>query len=268
MEDIDSPRKKSWAADQALDDLRWLGIDWDGPPLIQTTRLSAHVEALDDLVADGLVYPCVCSRRDVVAAQSAPHKEEDLRYPGTCRGRFSDPEQAFREVDRPVAWRFTAPSGPMTFEDGVRGTVTLDPATGGGDFVVGRWDPEHGSQPGYQLAVVVDDAFQGVDLVVRGDDLLTSTPRQMLIQRALGLPTPDYAHVPLVIGADGRRLAKRHGDSRLSSIRERGESAEPVRRWIAESGGLSPDALSRPEASSFRWEDLPRDPVAWAPPDS
>ena len=220
MEDIDSPRKKPWAAEQALDDLRWLGLDWDGPPLVQSTRVSAHVEALDRLVKAGVVYPCSCSRRDVAAAQSAPHEEDGLVYPGTCRDRFSDPLDAFQVAGRPVAWRFWTPSEPLTFDDHVRGQITLDPAAVGGDFVLGRWDPETGTLPGYQLAVVVDDAVQEVDLVVRGDDLVSSTPRQILVQRALGLRTPEYAHVPLVTGTDGRRLAKRHGDSRLAILRE------------------------------------------------
>ena len=264
MEDIDSPRKKSWAADQALDDLRWLGLDWDGDPLVQTTRHDVHVDALHALIQAGHVYPCACSRKDVVAAQSAPHEEEELTYPGTCRDRFASPEEAFAAVGRPVAWRFRTPSGLISFEDGIRGDVSADPAVSGGDFVVARWAPEGGHQPGYQLAVVVDDAFQEIDLVIRGDDLLSSTPRQILLQRALGLRSPAYVHVPLVVGDDGRRLAKRHGDTRIASLRDAGGPARAVQEWIAGTSGFDVSAFDQPGASAFEWDGVPRERVVWA----
>lgn len=261
IEDIDSPRKKLWAVDQALDDLTWLGIDWDDAPLIQSSRLPAHVAALERLLADGRIYACSCSRKDVEAAQSAPHAEDELTYPGTCRDRHATPEAAHDSVGRPVALRFRADAGPVTFDDGVRGSVTLDPSRAGGDFVVARWAPDTGFTPGYQLAVVVDDADDGIDLVIRGDDLLSSVPRQLLIQDALGLPHPSYVHLPLVVGEDGRRLAKRHGDTRLSTWRERGDGPERVQTWIAKISGFDPRAWADPEVSGFSWDAVPRERV-------
>lgn len=268
IEDIDSPRKKVWAVQQALDDLRWLGLDWDGPPLLQTSRHDAHVAALEALIDDGHVYACACSRKDVVAAQSAPHADEELTYPGTCRDRFDGPEAAFAEANRPVAWRFRAPPGLLSFEDGFRGPVSIDPSASGGDFVVGRWSPDEGHQPGYQVAVVVDDAFQHVDTVIRGDDLLTSAARQMLVQRALGLAEPGYVHVPLVVGHDGRRLAKRHGDTRIASFRQAGRSAAGIRDWIARTSGFQASAFDEPEGSLFTWNVLPRERVVVTDPEA
>ena len=262
MEDIDSPRKKSWAAEQALDDLRWIGIDWDGEPLVQSSRAAAHVSALEGLIEAGAVYPCACTRKDVAEAQSAPH-EDGRRYPGTCRDRFAGPEEAFASAGRPVAWRFQAPPGDVTFRDGLRGDTAVDPSMSGGDFVVARWCPDQGHQVGYQLAVVVDDAFQGVDVVIRGDDLLDSAARQILLQRSLGLASPEYVHVPLVVGEDGRRLAKRHGDTKISSLRDAGSPARTVQEWIASTSGFDVSAFDRPEACAFGWGMVPRGPVVW-----
>ena len=261
MEDLDSPRKKPWAHDQALEDLRWLGVDWDGPVLVQSTRHLAHVAALNTLIGAGAVYPCSCSRKDVVSAQGAPHAEDELQYPGTCRGRWAGPEDAFADVHRPVAWRFRVTPCPVPFDDAIQGRVELDPASSGGDFVVARWTPDRWHQVGYQLAVVVDDAAANVDTVIRGDDLVPSTPRQILLQRALGLPTPSYAHLPLVVGEDGRRLAKRHGDTRIAAYREAGVTSDRIRRWIASTSGVLPSALDDPKPDVIRWSLVPRQPV-------
>jgi glutamyl-tRNA synthetase len=221
VEDIDSPRVKVGAAEQALADLRWLGLDWDGDPLVQTRRLPAYAAALEALKRRDLVYPCTCTRADVERSASAPHAEhEGPIYPGTCAGRrAADAERLGRT---PFCWRFRLPPTPG-FDDGFRGRVSLDLRQLGGDFVV--WKAPRGGVPdgpAYQLAVVVDDAAQGVTEVVRGDDLVPSTPRQLLLYDALGLPPPRFAHVPLVVGPDGRRLAKRHGDTRLAALRAAG----------------------------------------------
>lgn len=214
IEDLDGPRVKAGAAEEALEDLRWLGLEGDGPVLYQSTRAAAHEEALRRLAAAGLAYPCVCTRREVEIAASAPH-EGDLGppYPGTCRGRFRDAAEARAATGREPAWRFRAPSG---------------------DFVIAKKSGE----AAYQLAVVVDDAFQGVDTVVRGNDLLPSTPLQVLLHGALGLAVPRYVHLPLVRGADGRRLAKRHGDTRVSRYREAGFPPERVVGLLARWSGL------------------------------
>lgn len=235
MEDLDHPKVKPGAAAQALEDLRWLGLDWDeGPdiggghaPYVQSQRTALYAAALERLQTQGLVYPCVCSRTDVEHAQSAPHAGEDgPRYPGTCRGRFSSFEEAAATlpVGRLPAWRFCVPDGTLVFEDGFAGRVAANVSERDGDFVIAR----HREGAGYMLGVVVDDAQMGITEVLRGDDLLPATHRQILLYRALGLEPPQFVHVPLVVSTDGRRLAKRHGDTRLSALRERGVTPERV----------------------------------------
>jgi glutamyl-tRNA synthetase len=230
IEDIDSPRIKPGAAEQAVDDLRWLGLDWDGDPVVQTTRVSLYETALDELKRKELVYPCTCTRADVAAAASAPHAEhEGPVYPGTCSHRTA--ADAGR-LAGPFAWRFRVTDSPA-FDDLYAGPTAIDLKRVGGDFVL--W--KSAGTPAYQLAVVVDDAAVGVTEVVRGDDLLPSTPRQLLLYRALGLAPPRFAHVPLVVGPDGRRLAKRHGDTRLSALRAAGVKPEALVGLLAWSCG-------------------------------
>ena len=228
IEDIDSPRIKAGAAEQALEDLRWLGLDWDGEPMVQTARRAFYVEALEELKRQELIYPCTCTRGDIAAAASAPHAEhEGPVYPGTCAWRSA------KDIpNQPHAWRFRVSDSPA-FDDLIRGVTQINLKEVGGDFVVWKND----DTPAYQLAVVVDDAAQGVTQVIRGDDLVPSTPRQLLIYRALGFTPPQFGHVPLVIGEDGRRLAKRHGDTRLSSLREAGVTAEVLVGMLAWSCG-------------------------------
>ncbi|MHC4821551.1 MAG: tRNA glutamyl-Q(34) synthetase GluQRS, partial [Planctomycetota bacterium] len=238
MEDLDGPRVKPGAAERGLEDLAWLGIDWDGEVLMQSTRSGAHAEALDRLRDRGLVYPCTCTRREIDEARSAPHGEESVpAYPGTCRDRFADETEAREESGRDPAWRFRVPEERIVnFEDVVRGPVSLRPALDSGDFVVAR----RSGEAAYQLAVVVDDAFQGVTDVVRGDDLVPSTALQILIGEALDLPVPRYHHLPLVAGEDGRRLAKRHGDTRIAHYREEGVPARRVIGLLADWSGDGP----------------------------
>jgi glutamyl-tRNA synthetase len=238
IEDIDSPRVKPGAADQACADLRWLGLDWDDGPIVQTARLPLYLSALESLQKRELVYPCTCSRADVQRAASAPHGESadhasagDIAYPGTCSGLTVADAAALG--DRPFAWRLRVPSEIITFPDGFLGPVSINTQALGGDFVV--W--KSAGTPAYQLAVVVDDAALGVTQVVRGDDLVPSTPRQLLLYRALGLTAPAFTHVPLVVGPDGRRLAKRHGDTRLAALRGAGVTAEALLGLLAWSCG-------------------------------
>ena len=234
MEDLDHPRDKPGAAAAALEDLRWLGFDWD-EQYVQSERKELYAESLARLVELGCAYPCVCSRRDVESAQSAPHEGEQLFYPGTCRGRFADWGAAYaglksRGENRIPCWRFkTADDADIEFHDAFAGLYRQNVARTLGDFPLAR--DEHGA--GYTLAVAVDDAAMGVTEVVRGDDLLAATPAQMLVQRALGLPEMQYCHVPLVVGPDGRRLAKRHGDTRIATFREKGISAEAIIGYLA-----------------------------------
>jgi glutamyl-tRNA synthetase len=268
IEDLDGPRVKAGAGAQALEDLRWLGLEGDGEALIQSTRAAAHAEALGRLARAGLAYPCVCTRKEVATAASAPHEGEGgPPYPGTCRGRFADADAARAASGREPAWRFVVPADrEVAFEDGFRGAVRDRPALASGDFVVARRTGE----AAYQLAVVVDDAFQRVDTVVRGDDLLPSTPLQVLLHEALGLPLPRWVHVPLVRGPDGRRLAKRHGDTRVARYREAGVPPERVLGLLARWSGLGDgrEASARDLLPGFDLARVPRaDPVFTAADD-
>ncbi len=258
LEDIDSPRIKPGAAEQALDDLRWLGLDWDGEPLVQTRRLPLYQDALRRLRERELVYPCTCTRGDVERAASAPHADhEGPVYPGTCAGRRAADADGLG--DRPFAWRFRVGASPA-FVDLYRGPTHIDLRQTGGDFVV--W--KSAGTPAYQLAVVVDDAAQGVTEVVRGDDLIPSTPRQLLLYAALGLAPPAFAHVPLVVGPDGRRLAKRHGDTRLAVLRQAGVRPKALLGLLAWSCGwlARPDPVSaRDLLPRFRLGAIPRQPL-------
>ncbi len=221
VEDIDSPRVKAGAADEAIADLQWLGLDWDDGPIVQTERLPLYASAFEQLQRAELVYPCSCSRGDVESAASAPHADGvEPVYPGTCSHRRVADAAGLSQT---FAWRFRVNDSPA-FVDLCRGDSRIDLRQHGGDFVV--W--KSSGTPAYQLAVVVDDAANGITHVVRGDDLVTSTPRQLLLYRQLSLTPPLFAHVPLVVGTDGRRLAKRHGDTRLRAMREAGVTPEAV----------------------------------------
>jgi glutamyl-tRNA synthetase len=259
IEDIDGPRVKIGAAEQTFEDLRWLGLDWDGEPVWQGQRLPAYRTAAERLVTMGLAYPCVCTRKEIEDAASAPHEgiDDGPVYPGTCRGRFADRAAAVAASGREPALRFKVDVAAVPFDDGFsgaqRGAIT-------GDFVVLKRD----GGPAYQLAVVVDDSAQGVTEVLRADDLLPSTPRQLLLYRALGWPAPRFAHVPLVVGGDGLRLAKRHGDTSLRWLREQGVASDALVGHLAFLCGLRPrGARCRPGEllRGFDLRRLPREPV-------
>jgi len=256
IEDIDSPRVKLGAAEQAAEDLRWLGLDWDGDVVVQTARLPLYEAALGQLQLRELVYPCTCTRTDVAAAASAPHAgHEGPAYPGTCAHRSVADALQLRADARPFAWRFRVSESPP-FTDQFAGEVRLDLAQLGGDFVV--W--KSAGTPAYQLAVVVDDAEMHITEVVRGDDLIPSTPRQLSLYQALGLTPPIFAHIPLVVGEDGRRLAKRHGDTRLAALRESGVKPESLLGLLAWSCGWveKPEPVSAGELLPlFRLNAIP-----------
>jgi glutamyl-tRNA synthetase len=234
VEDLDTPRVKEGVVPKMIDDLRWLGFDWDGEIAVQSERRAIYREVFAKL--DGRIYPCRCTRGDIAAAQSAPHDgDQEPRYPGTCRS-FAGPG---------VAWRMRVEPGAVEFEDRLHGRQSIDVAAAVGDFVVAR-TPD---QPAYQLAVVADDLAQGVTEVVRGDDLIPSTARQILILRALGAAPPAYAHVPLVVGVDGKRLAKRFGDAQIATLRP-AASRPSGSSASSPAGRASAPAMPRPPASS------------------
>jgi glutamyl-tRNA synthetase len=226
VEDLDPGRSRREHEAGQLADLRALGLDWDGPVVRQSERHALHRDALEALRAAGRVYPCWCTRAEIREAASAAHGPAEGAYPGTCR-QLTAAQRAERERSgRPAALRLDARGERVGFDDRLHGTVeaTVD------DLVLRRND----GTPAYNLAVVVDDADQGVREVVRGDDLLDSTPSQLLIARLLGLSAPAYAHVPLVLGPDGTRLAKRHGAVTLAEQRSAADALE----WMAASLGL------------------------------
>jgi glutamyl-tRNA synthetase len=245
IEDIDGPRIKAGAHAAAIEDLRWLGIDWDEGPVYQSNRTDSYRAALEQVLARGDAYACVCSRREAALAASAPHAEDgSAPYPGTCRGRFGSIEDARNFSGRDPAIRFRVPDEVVEFHDEFAGRVRYDVARQLGDFVISKAD----GTPAYQLAVVVDDAAMRITHVVRGDDLLDSTPRQMLLYRSLGCADriPAYLHLPLVVGQDGRRLAKRHGDTRLATSRHLGVPAGRVRALLARWCGMAAAGAERP----------------------
>lgn len=270
MEDLDAGRVRERYYETQLRDLRWLGLDWDegpdvgGPnaPYLQSERRDRYRAALERLGEAGSLYDCFCSRREILEAASAPHgaDEEGPRYPETCL-RLSPDDVARRQGERaPSALRFRTPPGEVSFHDLIQGEVAFDPAAEVGDFVVRRKD----GVAAYQLAVVVDDAAMGITHVLRGADLLPSTARQILLYRALDLTEPVWIHVPLMVGQDGERLAKRHGAPSLRDLRESGVEPARVVGLLARSCGLlagEEDALPSELLPGFSLDLLPRQPT-------
>jgi glutamyl-tRNA synthetase len=274
IEDLDPQRSRPEHERSQLADLAAIGLDWDGEPVRQSERTELYRSALGQLEADGLVYPCWCTRAEIRAAAEAPHGPlPEGAYPGTCR-RLTGEQRSEREriAGRPPSLRLDSGAAVgathagdrdgglvLGFEDRLHGPVesSVD------DFVLWRWD----DTPAYNLAVVVDDADQRIEEVVRGDDLIDSTARQLLLYRLLGLAAPVHAHVALVLGPDGARLAKRHGAVTLADRAALGESAGDAVAWMASSLGLAapteqviaPDLIDR-----FDPAKLPRKPTVFA----
>ena len=251
VEDLDTPRVKEGVVPKMIDDLRWLGFDWDGDVVVQSARRDHYRGVFAKM--SGQVYPCRCTRGDIAAAQSAPHDgDQEPRYPGTCR-TWQGPG---------IAWRLRVDAAEVGFVDRLFGPQSIDVAGTVGDFVVAK-TPE---QPAYQLAVVADDLEQGVNEVVRGDDLIPSTARQILLHRALGTTPPAYGHVPLVVGTDGKRLAKRFGDAQIATLRARGVPPERIIGVLAGWSGLAAgDATPACLIPKWSWDRVPRERLVLTP---
>ena len=257
LEDLDIERVKPGMIEAAIEDLRWLGLDWDGEPYVQSSGFGEINAAATALVDRGLAYPCICTRKEIQAAMSAPHGEStETIYPGTCRGKFKTLAAAERASGRPAALRFAVPNQLVRIEDGIQGVREFDVATSIGDFPILR----RFGMPAYQLAVVVDDARQGVTEIVRGSDLLESCARQWLLQEALGFAHPHWWHVPLVTDAAGRRLAKRSDDVSLARLRAAGTDPQRIVAWVARSLGIDVPTRVRAQelVPQFDMTRLPR----------
>lgn len=259
IEDLDERTRRGPWADLLIEDLQWLGLDWDEGPYYQHDREELYREAVETLRARGLTYPCFCTRAELHAA-SAPHASDGTPvYQGTCRGLTAE-EVAERSLVRPPALRLRVPdsgdpAGVVSFDDRTYGAQREVLASECGDFLIQRSDGVYA----YQLAVVVDDASMGVTEVVRGCDLLGSTGRQMYLQDLLGLPHPAYAHVPLVMATGGRRLSKRDHDCGMDALRERFGTPERLLGFLACAAGIVPDAKPRSAAElaeCFSWEAI------------
>ena len=245
IEDLDYGRVKAGVAEEQLADLAAIGLDWDGDVASQSARIDLYGDAIATLRRAGRIYECFCTRAEIREAASAAHGPlPEGAYPGTCLRLSAAELEEKRASGRPPALRVRADAAHVRFEDRLHGAQegVVD------DFVVQRND----GAPAYNLAVVVDDDAQGIEEVVRGDDLLDSTPRQLLLAELLGVAAPRHAHVPLVLGPDGARLAKRHGDVTLREV-----AAGEARAWMAETLGFALDP------ASFDPARIPREPTIW-----
>jgi glutamyl-tRNA synthetase len=272
LEDLDTVRCPRRYALQLEEDLRWLGLDWDEGgtagrgthgPYEQSRRTELYQAALERLEEKGLVYPCFCTRRELHAA-AAPHRSDGRQvYPGTCRELTAEEVAARLAAGRRAGMRLRVPNAVIGFTDGHLGWYEENLAEACGDFLLRRSDGLFA----YQLAVVVDDAAMGVTEVVRGADLLDSTPRQLLLYRLLGLPEPRFYHLPLLLSADGRRLSKRDRDMDLGELSRRFRPEEIIGR-LAFLAGLNPEVRPcRPEelAADFAWDKVPREDLTVPP---
>ncbi len=251
IEDLDAPRVVDGAADAFCEDHLWLGLDWDEGPVYQSEREHLYSAALSELQDRGHLFLCTCSRKEIAAVASAPHDGMGPRYPGTCRAGPTKP-------DRPAATRFIAPEQTPSFEDVLFGSCGGGPDAG--DFVVRRADGVWA----YQLAVVVDDIDMRISEVVRGADLLSSTPSQIALHRALGYREPAFFHVPLVLDTDGTRMSNRHGAVTISELRNWGLAPEVVVGVLAHSLGIQPDPRPATPAEllgSFEVGHIDKEPV-------
>ncbi len=256
IEDVDVPRCPRRLAQQAIDDLRWLGFTWDEEPLYQSDRTEIYREALEHLTEAGHIYPCFCTRAQLMSLAAPNLGDTQVVYNRACAA-LTPQEAAERAKNRAPAMRLRVPEEEISFVDGLFGAQRENLARDCGDFILRRSDGLYG----YQLAVVVDDALSGVTEVVRGRDILSATPRQIYLQRLLGCPQPEYVHIPLLTDSQGRRLAKRDKDLDLTALSQR-YAPEDILGWLACSAGLLPEvrpATLESLIAVFDWAKVKRD---------
>ena len=261
IEDLDVPRCPKRLSDQCIEDLRFLGFNWDEEPLYQSQRTAVYQKYFDKLSALGLVYPCFCTRAQLHAAIAPNLGDREPVYSRACATLTAE-EIAERQKTRSPAMRMRVPDEIFSFEDGHFGPVSENLAQDCGDYIIRRSDGLFG----YQLAVVIDDALSGVNEIVRGRDILFSTPRQMHLQKTLGFDTPAYLHIPLLMDAHGRRLAKRDKDLDLTAL-SKAMTPEQILGMLAYSAGIIPE--NRPASldeltRAFDWKNVRRDDIRLA----
>ncbi|MDD6088570.1 MAG: tRNA glutamyl-Q(34) synthetase GluQRS [Desulfovibrionaceae bacterium] len=261
IEDIDPQRCRQEFINNAIQDLHWLGLDWDeGPdvggscgPYEQSRRVDLYAEALERLNRQNLCYPCFCTRRELRSIASAPHSEDlGVFYPGTCATLSPEEQHRFFQSGRHASMRFRCPDTRFAFTDQVCGSVQCTLQECGGDFVLRRSDGVFA----YHLAVAIDDGAMRMTHIVRGRDLLFSTPRHLALQSCLGFPHPVYLHLPLLCDTEGERLAKRHGSLSLHTLRQAGVSPEQIAGWFAFQAGLTESLRSHSAAALISRFDL------------
>lgn len=256
IEDVDIPRCPRKLARQAIEDLQWLGFTWDEAPVYQSERTELYRDALERLQAGGHIYPCFCTRAQLMSLAAPNLGDTQVVYQRTCASLTAE-EAAERAQTRAPAMRLRVPDEEIAFEDGLFGMQQENLERDCGDFILRRSDGLYG----YQLAVVVDDALQGVTEVVRGRDILSATPRQIYLQRLLGAPQPAYVHIPLLTDAQGRRLAKRDKDLDLTALSQR-MGPEDILGRLAFSAGLLDEVRPMTLESlipHFDWARVKRD---------
>lgn len=257
LEDLDPQRCTREYCNQVMEDFRWLGLDWDNTPIYQSERTHLYEAAFQRLQEQGLIYPCYCTRAQ--RAASAPHASDgEGVYAGTCGG--TDPEQLrLRAGGRVPAWRVRVPDETIEIQDELQGAYSQELRDQCGDFILRRSDGVYA----YQLAVVVDDGDMGITQVVRGRDLLSSAPRQRWLQRILGLRETTYAHVPLLVAGDGRRLAKRDQDQELSALQRTYTAPELIGKLAFMGGIIDKDVPITPRQliAEFCWETVCKDDI-------
>ena len=254
LEDLDPDRCKQEYCDQVMRDLEWLGLDWDNVPIYQSRRTEVYAEAFAQLSAKGLIYPCYCTRAERLAA-SAPHRSDGVAvYDGRCHTLPDELRREYEQTRRP-AWRVEVPKKTITFRDLCQGEYAEELKSACGDFILRRSDGVYA----YQLAVVVDDAEMGVAQVVRGSDLLDSTPRQLWLQEQWGFAHPEYGHVPLLLSTDGRRLAKRDRDKELGQLQMQYTAPEIVGKLAFAAGLIDREQAITPGEliPLFDWKKIP-----------